>query len=93
MVITSPVTITDVFSSQFITDDLRGNVTRKVAVIGSRKFPDMYPVYQFVERLPPGTVVVSGHADGVDQAAEQAANHCKLDVLLFPVDTVGLPLW
>lgn len=45
----------------------------RVAVIGSRDFPDLDRVDRFVEQLEAGTIVVSGGARGVDYAADQAA--------------------
>lgn len=41
--------------------------------MGSRDYPDLGAVWRFVATLPPGTVVVSGGARGVDRAAEDAA--------------------
>ena len=54
----------------------------KVAVIGSRSWPDLGAVREYVRKLPSGTVVVTGGWDdgkkiyptpGVDQAAYDAA--------------------
>lgn len=45
----------------------------KVAVVGSRGFPDLERVRAFVRSLPPGTTVISGGARGVDRVAEECA--------------------
>ena len=45
----------------------------RVGVVGSRNYQDLLAVRRFVQNLPPGTVVVSGGARGVDMAAEDAA--------------------
>jgi len=46
----------------------------RVAVIGSRDYPALHAVHDYIRSLPPGTQLVSGGAArGVDQAAEEAA--------------------
>jgi hypothetical protein len=45
----------------------------RVAIVGSRDYPDLTEVHDFVATLPPGTVVVSGGARGVDRASIAAA--------------------
>lgn len=50
----------------------------KIAVVGSRTFPDLTQVVDFVRELPLDAVVVSGGARGVDQAAEWAAKAREL---------------
>ena len=55
----------------------------RVAVIGSRKFPDLELVSAFVRDLPPGTWVVSGGAPGVDTTAELSARLSSLPTLVF----------
>ena len=59
----------------------------KVAVVGSRDFPDMDVVRTFVSGLEEGTTVVSGGARGVDTVAERAARARGLHV------EVHLPDW
>lgn len=44
-----------------------------IAIVGSRTFPDLTQVVALVMELPPDTVVISGGARGVDQAAVWAA--------------------
>lgn len=46
----------------------------RVAIVGSRTYPDLAEVREFVAGLPQGTLVISGHGRGVDMAAEDAAN-------------------
>lgn len=52
----------------------------RVAIVGSRKYPNLDAVRAYVRALPPGTVVVSGGARGVDEAAEEEARLCGLPV-------------
>jgi len=55
----------------------------RVAIIGSRDYPDLGEVTAYVESLPAGTVVVSGGARGVDQTAEKAARARGLTVVSY----------
>lgn len=45
----------------------------RVAIIGSRKYPDLEAVREYVRRLPADAVVVTGGARGVDVASMNAA--------------------
>lgn len=45
----------------------------RIAIVGSRKYPDLSVVRDFVNTLPEDTVVISGGAKGVDTVAERAA--------------------
>jgi len=47
----------------------------KVAIVGSRNWPNFQQVRDYVMVLPAGTEVVSGGAPGVDAAAEGAARY------------------
>ena len=53
---------------------------RRVAIVGSRRFPDVSQVEGYVESLPPGTRIVTGSASGVDAAATRAARRRGLGV-------------
>lgn len=59
---------------------LKATRALKVAIVGSRKGVAERVVREFVERLPLGTIVISGGARGVDQYAERAARNCGLEV-------------
>ena len=59
----------------------------KVAIVGSRKFPDLAWVKEVVRGLDPSTVVVSGGAKGVDREAAKEARRLGLKVWVF------LPKW
>lgn len=63
----------------------------KVAIIGSRNYPDIEKVVKYVEALPEGTTIISGCASGVDSTAERSAKQCGLPLMLFPVRTIDLP--
>jgi predicted Rossmann fold nucleotide-binding protein DprA/Smf involved in DNA uptake len=57
-----------------------------VGIVGSRDYAGMQLVREYVnalQRLDPGTVVVSGGARGVDRSAETAALQAGLNVLSF----------
>ncbi len=56
----------------------------KVAIVGSRHYPDMTRVGDFVRALPPSTVIVTGGASGVDAAAERAARDSGIGVIKLP---------
>lgn len=61
-------------------------MSEKVAIIGSRRYPDLSAVAAYVDLLPAGTTVVSGGAIGVDQAAEFAATRRGLRVESYHPD-------
>lgn len=58
----------------------------KVAIVGSRDFPDMAAVVKYVNELPRDTQVLSGGARGVDTVAEKAAYDRGLSVQVYPAD-------
>lgn len=58
----------------------------KIAIIGSRKFPDLEMVRRRVAQLPDDTHVLSGGAWGVDRAAEEAAKARGLRVTVYYAD-------
>jgi hypothetical protein len=60
---------------------------KAVAVVGSRDYPRLDLVTEFVESLPYGTIIVTGGARGVDTAAERAAQLARLNVKLFTVES------
>jgi hypothetical protein len=55
----------------------------KVAIVGSRQYPDLDAVREYVRGLPPGTIVVSGGAQGVDKVAELEAKEQGLNVEIW----------
>ena len=62
------------------------NVPKVVGIVGSRTYPDLERVAAFVRGLPPGTVVVSGGARGVDSAAKAAAEKNDLPYKPFHIE-------
>ena len=58
----------------------------KVAIVGSRDYPDLNKVQYYVESLPWDTTVISGGARGVDTTAENAAVALRLGVEVHPAD-------
>lgn len=63
----------------------------RVAIVGSRRFPKLKMVRDYVIGLEVGTVVVTGGADGVDSCALHAANlrGFEVDVVLPDWDRLG----
>ena len=59
---------------------------KKVAIIGSRGYPQLSQVRAYVEKLPADTTVVSGGARGVDTAAEISARLRGLAVEVYAPD-------
>lgn len=55
----------------------------RVAIVGSREYPNLQQVIDFVNSLPDGTEVVSGGARGVDITAQRAAEARGLPVRVF----------
>lgn len=55
----------------------------KIAIVGSREFPRLDLVSDYVQALPTSTVVVSGGATGVDTVAENSARKKGLEVVIF----------
>jgi hypothetical protein len=55
----------------------------KVAIVGSRQYPDLDAVREYVRGIPPGTIVVSGGAQGVDKVAELEAKEQGLNVEIW----------
>jgi hypothetical protein len=57
----------------------------KIAIVGSRDYPDEQEVREFVHALPDGVIVVSGGARGVDSwAEEQAKADSKMATIFLP---------
>jgi len=56
--------------------------SQRVAIVGSRGYPDEQQVRAYVRALPEGTIVVSGGARGVDSWAEQEARARGLSVVV-----------
>ena len=54
----------------------------KVAIVGSRDYPDARQVVRFVLDLPPDTIVISGGARGVDCWAETTAHMIGLEHII-----------
>ena len=55
----------------------------KIAVVGSRGYPDEDEVRSFIHNLPRGVIVISGGAKGVDTWAEDQACREGLEMIIF----------
>ena len=58
----------------------------KVAIVGSRAYPRLDKVREYVWSLPIDTTIVSGGARGVDITAADAAHYRKMPVIVFLPD-------
>ncbi|TMD87960.1 MAG: DUF2493 domain-containing protein [Chloroflexi bacterium] len=56
----------------------------KVAIVGSRRFPDPQRVSDYVNSLPPRASIITGSASGVDAAATKAARAKGIPVQVVP---------
>ena len=54
-----------------------------IAIVGSRKYANLDQVRKYITTLAPDTCIVSGGAQGVDQAAEEAAQSRGLTTRVF----------
>lgn len=55
----------------------------RIAIVGSRDYPDLEQVRQYVASLPAETIVLTGGAHGVDKVAEQEARRLGLQCAVF----------
>lgn len=62
------------------------SLAEKVAIVGSRDFPDCNIVRRYIESLPIDTEIVSGGARGVDAWAERIAKERGMPCTVFPAD-------
>jgi len=58
----------------------------RVAIVGSRDYPNLEEVREYVMSLPDDTVVVTGGARGVDKTAEVAARERGLKVVVHEAE-------
>lgn len=58
----------------------------RIAIVGSRDYPDRRAVEAFVAQLPADTIVISGGAPGVDTWADDAAHRRGLITVVFRAD-------
>ncbi len=61
----------------------------KIGIVGQRKYANMDLVAEYVATLPKDTIVVTGGAKGVDEAAAVAAREHGLQVVQFYPDLKG----
>jgi hypothetical protein len=58
----------------------------RIAVVGSRTYPTLEDVRQFVREQPLDAVIISGGARGVDQAAVNEARRLEMPYEVYPAD-------
>lgn len=59
---------------------------KHIAIVGSRNYPRLDLVRDYVLELPQDVCIVSGGAQGVDKAAEVAAQNRNIQTLIFYPD-------
>jgi hypothetical protein len=64
-------------------------MSRRIAIVGSRGFSNLSIVGMYVLKLPKTSIVVSGGARGVDQAAESTAKKRRMQVESYKPDWNG----
>ena len=58
----------------------------KVAIVGSRNYPDLEKVREFVRDLSQDDIIISGGAKGVDETAEDEARKLGMEVISIPAE-------
>ena len=58
----------------------------RIAIVGSRDYPDLAKVRDYVNSLPDDTVIITGGARGVDSEAESAARASGLTVVIHEAE-------
>lgn len=58
----------------------------RIAIIGSRDYPDWRVVKEYVRTLPRDTVIVSGGARGVDRIAVMEARRQRMMTEVYPAE-------
>ena len=58
----------------------------KVAIVGTRTYPDLEQVREYVRQLSPDDIVISGGAKGVDETAEDEARKLGMEVISIPAE-------
>ena len=58
----------------------------KVAIVGTRTYPDLEQVRKYVRDLSPDDIIVSGGAKGVDETAEGEARKLGMEVISVPAE-------
>ena len=62
------------------------SVNMRIAIVGSRKYPNEQDVYNYVKSLPKDSIVVSGGCRGPDQWAVKAAKEFGLEYKVHEAD-------
>lgn len=58
----------------------------KIAIVGSREYPNLEEVRKYIRTLPRDTIIVSGGAKGVDRTAAEEARKRGLGVVEYLAD-------
>ena len=58
----------------------------RVAIVGSREYPDLEAVRSYIRYLPSNVIIVTGGALGVDTIAEKTANYLGNQCEVYEAD-------
>ena len=58
----------------------------KVAIVGTRTYPDLEQVREYVSKLSQDDIIISGGAKGVDATAEDEARKLGMEVISIPAE-------
>lgn len=58
----------------------------KVAIVGSREYPHLFQVFNYMKKLPKDVTIISGGALGVDLTAEKAADMLGMKKEIYKPD-------
>jgi hypothetical protein len=64
---------------------------KRIAIVGSRNYPDLDAVKRYVYSLPKDVTIISGGARGVDSMAVDTAKERGMKTVVVPVNQRGLP--
>lgn len=68
-------------------------MSRTIVVTGSRAWTDRETIRAWLARLPRGTVIAHGAAQGADTIADEVARELGLETVPYPVDKHLDGLW
>ena len=61
----------------------------KIGIVGARNFKSLHLVGEYIDKLPLGTVIISGGAKGVDTAAKNFGKNNALEVIEYLPNLIG----
>lgn len=65
---------------------IRGRMKEKILICGSRDWTDTQEIFEIIDSLPSGSIVITGAARGADRIAEKLAKEKGLVVESYPAN-------